>query len=253
MSDKESLETLVARVRVAGLCCWDEVAALCAAVERLAAEPIHANPHAWYWSIKYRQAAEALATRDREVERLKADFNSAIDLALYRNELLERMTCDVHDIDAGFGKCAACAGERIQALESMLRRLTDRELSVDGLYRMIGEARALLGAGLIDSSGSGVTGDTPATAAADGGGRSNRRSESRYGENPVIGRFDSGLPEESFTVGQRVRIKGATELYRTSGVIDRIIGSEYEVVHPDGWSTYHGADQLEPLAAQGGS
>ena len=62
-----------------------------------------------------------------------------------------------------------------------------------------------------------------------------------------------GLPDDSFTVGQRVRIKGATELYRTSGTIKRILGAHVEVVHPDGWSTYHGVDELEPLTAQGGS
>src|SRR3990167_2284747 len=70
MSDRESLETLVAKYRSTRSQGWTEAAAahaeaLCAAVERLVAEPTHANASAW--SLKYSLAADSLATRDREL------------------------------------------------------------------------------------------------------------------------------------------------------------------------------------------
>src|SRR3990167_11167096 len=147
MSDRESLETLVAKYRSTRSQGWGEAAAahaeaLCAAVERLVAEPTHA------------QIADVRAGKaEGRIQALESALRWAITEIRYTrfsHYIADRLEASVLPYTD--------TAVRTQALEQMLRRLTDRELSVDGLYRMMGEARALAGAGLIDSSGSGVEG-----------------------------------------------------------------------------------------------
>ena len=332
MIDQHYLETLVAKYRSTRSQGWSEAAAahaeaLCAAVERLVAEPTHANASAWYWSLKYSLAADSLDTRDREL----AEARQQLSYERERNATnVAQADAQIAEVRAGKAEGRIQALEsalrwaiteirstrfshyiadrleasvlpstdpavRTQALEQMLRRLTDRELSVDGLYRMMGEARALLpkGGDRTGPVGTGIAVASPDSASdreADSGDLGLRYLDDTVGGfeaytsydwsvrvfiRPLAGAKKGGdrhSPNQSgpevnppdsdsagsgapapFTVGQRVRIKGATELYRTSGTIKRILGAHVEVVHPDGWSTYHGVDELEPLTAQGGS